>query len=277
MPNEAVTTAIAIREETHAVVLTNAQLTMIANTSFVPASFRGKVPEVLACVATGRALGLPDMTSLRGIHVIEGKATLSAELMVAIVRGHGHSITGKVDDKAATVKGKRADNGDEMEATFTLEMAQQAGLVGKSNWKKHPDDMMWARAVSRLCRRLFADCFAGASYVPEEVEATADELLNEHVPFDSGPLPDSEDAAAAIGLAEPGAGQDADPGSDVADPATPGSPSPWAQLTKLAKDADIEKQTVVEALRECFPGKRWNEVTENDGRVLWDHLTAVKA
>jgi hypothetical protein len=129
MPSEAVTTELAIREETSAVMLTNTQLQMIANTSFVPAAFRGKVPEVLACVATGRALGLPDMTSFRGINVIEGKATLSAEFMVAIVRGHGHSITGSVDDKKAVVKGRRADNGDEMEATFTIEMA-----AGKLAW-----------------------------------------------------------------------------------------------------------------------------------------------
>lgn len=178
MPTEAVTTELAIREETSAVILTNAQLQMIANTSFVPAAFRGKVPEVLACVATGRALGLPDMTSLRGIHVIEGKATLSAELMIAIVRGHGHSVTGSVGETAATVKGRRADNGDEMEATFTMDMAAAAGLTNKQNWKRHADDMLWARAVSKLCRRLFADCFAGATYVPEEVEMTADELLD---------------------------------------------------------------------------------------------------
>src|SRR5690349_19528433 len=128
MTSEAVRTEIAIRDETSAVMLTNAQLQMIANTSFVPAAFRGKVPEVLACVATGRALGLPDMTALRGINIIEGKASLSAELMDAIVRSHGHSITGTVDDKKAVVKGRRRDNGDTMEATFTLEMAEKAGL-----------------------------------------------------------------------------------------------------------------------------------------------------
>jgi hypothetical protein len=233
MPSEAVTTELAIRQETSAVMLTNTQLQMIANTSFVPAAFRGKVPEVLACVATGRALGLPDMTSLRGIHVIEGKATLSAELMVAIVRSHGHSITGTVDDKKAVVRGRRADNRDAMEATFTMGMAQQAGLVGKSNWKKHPDDMMWARAVSRLCRRLFADCFAGASYVPEEVEATADELMDVPQRFDSGELPTSEDEAElADGLTEPGSRGEAQADDMATSEVKPssGSVSPLDQL-----------------------------------------------
>jgi hypothetical protein len=61
------------------------------------------------------------------------------------------------------VRGRRRDNGDTMTAEFTHEMAVAAGLAGKQNYKKHPDDMMWARAVSKLCRRLFADCFAGGT------------------------------------------------------------------------------------------------------------------
>lgn len=192
--NADVKTELAIRNEPMAVVLTDRQLQMIANTPFVPQAFRGKVPEILACVATGRALGLADMTSLRGINVINGKATFSAELMDAVVRAHGHSITGTVTDTAATVRGKRADNGDAMEATFTIEMAERAGLLSSPAWKKHPDDMLWARAVSKLCRRLFADCFAGATYVPEEV--TADEVMDmpvEEVPASEPELASAED------------------------------------------------------------------------------------
>ena len=52
MTNDQVTTAVAIREETSAVMMTNQQLTMIANTSFVPAAFRGKVPEGKCLVPT---------------------------------------------------------------------------------------------------------------------------------------------------------------------------------------------------------------------------------
>lgn len=272
MTSEAVTTAIAIRDETSAVMLTNAQLKMIANTSFVPAAFRGKVPEVLACVATGRALGLPDMTSLRGIHVIEGKATLSAELMVAIVRGHGHSITGTVGEKEAIVRGRRADNGDEMEAAFTTAMAEKAGLTGKQNWKRHPDDMMWARAVSRLCRRLFADCFAGASYVPEEVEATADETLDE--PPDPPSAEEQErlaDEWELSGLAEPEShgGQGEPVTSSVTEhEIASGSASSWQDLVQTTKTLGLSKETLVEALREYFPGHRWNQLTPAQCEVL---------
>lgn len=161
--------------------LTGAQLKFISSTEFVPAGLRGNMPAIMACVATGRALGIDDMASLRSIHIIDGKATFSAELMVQLARKAGHSIVGEVSETGATVTGKRDDNGDTMTSKYTLEDAERAGLLGKTNWKKYPGPMCWARAVSQLCRMLFADCFAGASYTPEELGAgdvTADELID---------------------------------------------------------------------------------------------------
>jgi hypothetical protein len=167
--------------------MTGAQLKFISNTEFVPAALRGHMPKILACVATGRALGLADMTALRSINIIDGKATFSAELMVMLARKAGHSIVGEVGPTAAKVTGRRGDNGDTMNVEWTLEQASKIKRKGKAltdgdNWKNYPEAMLWARAVSQLCRMLFADCFAGASYTPEELGAgdiTADELLDE--------------------------------------------------------------------------------------------------
>lgn len=147
------------------------QIRFIASTNFVPEHYRGKLPEIMACIATGRELGLGDLEALRQIYVVDGRPTLSAELMVKLVRRRGHSITGSVGPDEATVTGKRADNGDEMTVTWTLKMAQRAGIAGKTNWQRHPEAMLWARAVSQLCRMLFADCLAGISHTPEEIGA----------------------------------------------------------------------------------------------------------
>jgi hypothetical protein len=150
--------------------LSTDQLQFIANTEFVPRDLRGNLPAIMACVATGRALGIADITALRSIHIIDGRPTYSAELMVMLARRAGHSIQGEVEEGRAVVRGKRLDNGDEMTVTWTLAMAERAGLLSKQNWRKYPEAMLWARAVSQLCRELFADCFAGATYVPEELE-----------------------------------------------------------------------------------------------------------
>lgn len=174
------TTEIAVRKQEIApALLTTDQLKFISSTEFVPKSMRGNLPAILACVATGRALGLPDMSALRSINIIDGKAAFSSELMVQLVRSRGHSITGDVSGDEACVRGKRLDNGDEMTCTWTLEMAQRAGLLNKQNWKQYPEAMLWARAVSQLCRMLFADCFAGATYTDEEAELTVDEMMDE--------------------------------------------------------------------------------------------------
>src|SRR5947208_2958887 len=89
------------------------QVRLIANTEFVPKAYRNNPHAILACVLTGRGLGLDPMHALRSIYVVDGKPTLSAELMVALAREQGHSITGNFAPDAVTVKGKRGDNGDE--------------------------------------------------------------------------------------------------------------------------------------------------------------------
>ncbi len=157
--------AVAIQQPT----LSTTQLQYIANTELVPRAYRGNMPAIMACVLTGRALGLDEMTSLRMIYVVDGKATLSAELMVMAVRRHGHSIGGESSPESATAKGRRRDSGDEMSVTWTLEDAKRAGLVSKQNWQKYPQAMLWARAVSQLIRMLFPDSLMGLAYTPDEM------------------------------------------------------------------------------------------------------------
>jgi hypothetical protein len=185
------TNEIAVRENARAMVrLSSEQLQYIAHTEFVPKSMRGKLPAILACVAMGRELGLGDMVALRTINVIDGRAALSAEGMVALVRGDGHSIVGNFSGDSCTVTGKRIDNGDEMSVTWTREMAKEAGLVNKDNHKKYPAAMLWARGVSQLCRMLFPDCFAGGTHTLEEI--------SEGDFSDYEELPDVEESAPAV-------------------------------------------------------------------------------
>ena len=164
------TTDIAVRQPTvNTERLSIEQVKYISSTDLIPKNYRGNVPAMMACILTGRALGIDDMHSLRSIYVVDGKATLSAELMVTLVRRAGHSITGSMSDREATATGRRADNGDEMTVTWTMEMAQRAGLAGKANWKNYPESMLWSRAVSQLVRMLFSDVLLGLAYTADEM------------------------------------------------------------------------------------------------------------
>jgi hypothetical protein len=210
--------------------MTTDQLKYIANTDFVPRALRGNMPAILACIATGRALGLADMDALRSINIIDGKATMSAELMVKLARREGHSITFELGDGEVVAHGKRGDNGDEASVKWTIKMAERAGLISKDNWKRHPETMLTWRAMAQLCRFLFPDVLGGVSYTPEEAEWTPEERVNESiqatVPVDTE-VPDDTPALAA--------------GEQLGDAATGRSPAASAEVEENEQTSFAER------------------------------------
>ena len=110
--------------------------------------------KALAIIQTGQELGIPPMTALRSIYIVDGKPTLSAELMIERFRARGGKIRWEIStDKVATVFLKAA-NGDEHTETFTIEEANRAGISGKDTWKKYPKQMLRARAVTAALRAI---------------------------------------------------------------------------------------------------------------------------
>lgn len=151
-----------------------AQAAILAKSGVVPQAYRGKPDDIIAAALYGREVGWGITTALTHIHLIQGRPSLSAQGMCALVRARGHSIGGGMNDTEATVTGKRNDTGDTMTVTWTIAMAKTAGLAGKDTWKQYPAAMLWARAVSQLCRSLFADVILGLQYTPEEVLSFVD-------------------------------------------------------------------------------------------------------
>lgn len=192
------------------------QVQAIANTDLIPPKLRGNVPAIMATILKGRALGLDDMHALTALHWIDGKPTLPAETMVLLSRRAGHSIVGEYGDGKVTARGKRGDTGDEMTVTWTLEMAQRANLLGKDNWKKYPESMLWARAASQLCRMLFADVLAGVGYTPEELERSPEEKVVDGI-GDVNPPPDTHAPDDTAPKSEPPAAAGGSDPSDEAD------------------------------------------------------------
>ncbi len=148
----------------------------------------GSPQAVLSTIMVGRELGLPAMSSLRGIHNIEGKHSLSAGLMVAIVLKSGMAEYFEpaldsdgsllISDVSATYVTKRKGARHEMRLTHTFEMARQAWPKTKPDWEKaflasgwgrNPADMLVARVSARLARLIYGDLIAGL-YTPEELQ-----------------------------------------------------------------------------------------------------------
>ncbi len=131
----------------------------------------GKEAGVMMIMLAAREFGIGPAQALNGgLNIIEGKVELSARMMSALIRRARHSVQVlESTDKVCRIKGIRRDTGDTLISGFTIEEAQQAGLVKeKGAWRKCPQDMLFARAMSRLARQLFADVI-GIGYVEGEI------------------------------------------------------------------------------------------------------------
>lgn len=147
----------------------------LARSGLVPKHLRGKPDDVMLVLLTGRDLHLSPTTAINKIHVIEGKPTLSAELMCALVnRQPGMRIWPDPANDGRQAVAHALRDGRELRFTFTHDDAVRARLTGKDVWKGYPQFMLWARAVSGLCRMAFPDVLAGVSYIPEELGAEVD-------------------------------------------------------------------------------------------------------
>ena len=119
-----------------------------------------------------KELGIPPMQALfGGMHNVQGKIEVAPVQMNAMIRQAGHRIDiVKHDNNICTLKGTRKGSGEILSVSFTINDAKIAGIYKEGgSWTKYPQDMLWARAMSRLGRRLFPDVI-GSMYVEGEVD-----------------------------------------------------------------------------------------------------------
>ena len=129
-------------------------------------------------VVAGEELGLGAMTSMQGVHIIEGKPSLSANLLgVQVKKSEHYDYRPKeTTDKKASID--FLQDGEVVGTSeFTIEQAKRAGLVReKSGWTKYPEAMLFARALSQGVRWYCPDVTAGSpAYTPEELGAEVDQ------------------------------------------------------------------------------------------------------
>jgi hypothetical protein len=162
----------------------------ISRSGLAPQAARS--PEaVMVILAQGAELGLPPMAALRQIHVVSGRAVLSADLMRALVLRMGGRIrcVESTPDRA-TFAGARGEE-PEQSITWTMQMAQRAGLVGKGPWQQYPAAMLRARASAELCRLVWPDVVGGL-YTPDEMGDARDVREAPAVPVVAEEVVDAE-------------------------------------------------------------------------------------
>jgi hypothetical protein len=156
---------------------------------------------------TAHELGIPEMEALRSINVIQGKPTVSPQLMLALINRSGQLEDMKIADDGRTCvvtmkrKGRQphgeafgVDDADRMMTTEGYgDNKKQIKLSEKYNWKQMPKIMRKWRAVAACARVVFPDVITGL-YTPEEMgsdvsydeeETATIEVLPDHTAVDT--------------------------------------------------------------------------------------------
>jgi 5'-3' exonuclease len=132
----------------------------------------GAPEAVLAVLLAGRELGLGAMASLRAFHVVQGRPTMAADFIRALVLASGKAQYFDCVERMATTatwKTKRVNSDHETVLTYTLDEAKTAGLVApNSGWTKHPADLCAKTGSTKLARLVYPDVTFGL-YSPSEL------------------------------------------------------------------------------------------------------------
>jgi hypothetical protein len=121
--------------------------------------------KALVKILAGRELGLPDMASMTGIHIIKGKPVLGANLIASLIKGsqkYDYRVV-QLNDKVCHLDFYER-NTKIGESVFTIEDAQKAGTM---NIQKFPKNMLFARAISNGAKWFCPDVFNGQTVYSE--------------------------------------------------------------------------------------------------------------
>lgn len=170
-------------------------LLLLINSKQIPAHIK-TVEQAFMIKEMGRELGFPTLQSFHYLIPIQGKLSLSAKAVGALLRRGGVKYITKEDGKYVFADGTTSDvstrddgkkpidrrttiefyrDGLTETCSFTWRDAESQGLTTKDNWVRMAREMLFARCLSKGANRIGADLLLGL-YTAEEM---ADTFLNE--------------------------------------------------------------------------------------------------
>jgi hypothetical protein len=172
--------------------------TWVAQSKVVPEAYRNNPADIFVAASYGSEIGLPFMTAIQKIAVINGRPALPSDIKLAMVRSKKLlekftecSIKEIEKTGAAWCEMKRVGVDEPMFHSFTVENAKMAGLWerrGQNNyptpWVTYKYRMLQLKARDMVLRDLFGDVFFGMASVEEAQEAA----IIEHAASPEGQL-----------------------------------------------------------------------------------------
>lgn len=132
-----------------------------------------KIAECAIRLMAGMEAGFSPFASATGVHIINGRPAFSANLLAQAVRRHPDYDYRVLEKTAKICRVRFLSRGEVLgEETFTIEMAERAGLLKSPTWRSYPEAMLFSRALTAGMRTHCPDALGGhPAYTPEELGA----------------------------------------------------------------------------------------------------------
>lgn len=147
----------------------------LADSDLVPKDFKGKPANCLIAIQWGAELGLKPLQAVQNIAVINGRAALWGDAVLALVRSSPvcEFVEEWDENETAHCKVKRKGEKEAL-VTFSMQDAQKAGLTGKQGpWTQYPKRMRQMRARAFALRDVFTDVLKGMAIAEEIMDIPA--------------------------------------------------------------------------------------------------------
>lgn len=157
---------------------------IMADSDLVPKDFKGKPGNILVAIQKGLEIGLSPMGALESIAVINGRASLWGDGMLALVQAspvyEWHDESQSTPQKGVCVIKRKGH--PEHRSEFSLEDAKRAGLLGKAGpWTQYTARMLTLRARAFALRDKFADALKGLPMAEEAMDLPSREPITAEV------------------------------------------------------------------------------------------------
>ncbi len=145
------------------------------------------VSQAIMKVEYGMELGVKPITAMRGIHYFQGTFSLSASLINALIKRAGYNFTTVERSLDRCLLRFESPGGKPLgDSEFTWSDAATKNLTTKKNWREHPKNMLFARALTQGATMYCAEVFLGPVYTPEEImESTSS---TDYIPPEAPPM-----------------------------------------------------------------------------------------
>ena len=205
-----------------------------------------QIAECAIRLMAGMEAGFSPFASATGVHIINGRPAFSSNLLAQAVRRHPVYDYRVLEKSAKVCRIRFLANGEEMGVeTFTIEMAERAGLLKNPTWKAYPEAMLFSRALTAGMRTHCPDALGGhTAYTPDEIGGEVVPVTVTEATPQVDPVEQAREACKAAGLTSEGLIQFCQMVSN-------GEASSLAQLPRETLDLIIQRGIKAETVAKC--------------------------